>query len=92
MLPFGLDRKGNLLCLSFRGTIKEGDCLMLGPTEEGDFHPVRIGSIHRNRLPCRVTMAGQTVSLALGGPNTALNGPVRKVSVRNGVQDLANTV
>ena len=52
---------------------------MLGPTEDGEFHATRIGSIHRNRLPCRVTMAGQTVSLALGGPHAAPIGPVRKV-------------
>lgn len=49
-----------------RGTVKENDALLLGPTEEGEFIPVKIGSIHRNRLPCRVATAGQTASLSVG--------------------------
>ena len=50
----------------FRGTIKEAERLLLGPDEDGHFHKVKVGSIHRNRLPSRVATAGQTVSLCIG--------------------------
>ena len=59
-----------------RGTVKEGDKLLLGPADDGQFLPVTIGSIHRNRMPCRVIMAGQAASLALNNFDKC---PIRKV-------------
>ena len=62
---------------TLRGTIREGDQLLLGPTDEGQFHRVSIYSIHRNRLPCRVVTAGQSACLSLGTFNQC---PLRKVN------------
>ncbi len=47
------------------GSIDEGQELLLGPTESGAFVPVRVLSLHRNRLPCRRVRSGQTVSVAV---------------------------
>lgn len=48
-----------------RGAIKEGDGLLLGPTDDGLFLPVKVGSLHRNRLPCRLATAGQTACVSV---------------------------
>ena len=47
-----------------RGIIREEDELYIGPYEDKTYHPVRIASIHCNRLPRRLAKCGQTVSLA----------------------------
>ena len=60
------------------GTVKEGDALLLGPADDGQFFPVAVGSIHRNRLPCRVAMAGQAACIAIGKTDPC---PVRKVEL-----------
>lgn len=49
-----------------RGTIKEGDRVLVGPSDSGEFMGVTVQSIQRNRLPCRVATAGQAATLALG--------------------------
>ena len=46
--------------------MKENDSLLVGPTDDGNFIPVKISSVHRNRLPCQVAFAGQTASLSIG--------------------------
>ena len=52
--------------LSFlRGLIREGDIMMLGPSERGDFTKTRVVSIRRNRVPCHYIKAGQSATLAL---------------------------
>ena len=61
-----------------RGTIKESDKLLVGPTDDGSFHPVTISSIHRNRLPVRVVSAGQAASMSFNPPKDC---SVRKVTV-----------
>ncbi|XP_060068959.1 GTP-binding protein 2-like [Ylistrum balloti] len=48
-----------------RGSIKEGDCLQLGPFEGGEFRQAVVKTVHRNRLPCRFIQAGQTATVAL---------------------------
>jgi len=58
------------------GTVKEGDGLLLGPSDDGRFFPITVGSIHRNRLPCRVAMAGQAACIAIGKTEPC---PLRKV-------------
>ena len=49
----------------FSGSIREGDSLMLGPFEDGQFHEVGMGTVHRHRLPCRLIQAGQASTVAL---------------------------
>jgi GTPase len=57
------------------GTVKEGDELLLGPSDDGRFFPVCVSSLHRNRLPCRVALAGQAACIAIGKTDPC---PVRK--------------
>jgi len=49
------------------GTVREGDKLQLGPTEDGAFHPVSVASLHRNRMACRMVAAGQAACLSVCG-------------------------
>ena len=49
-----------------RGTVKEYESLLVGPTDDGQFLPLTVNSIHRNRLPCRAISAGQAASLGIG--------------------------
>ena len=60
-----------------RGSIKEGDQLLLGPDNRGSFHPITVLSLQRNRLPCRMATAGQTACISLGNLDQC---PLRKVS------------
>lgn len=48
-----------------RGSIREGEKLLLGPSEDGTFQEVKVRTVHRNRLPCRLIQAGQAASVAL---------------------------
>ncbi|KAG8000157.1 GTP-binding protein 2 [Nibea albiflora] len=50
----------------YSGICREGDHLVVGPTDSGQFHKLTIGSIQRNRSACRVLKAGQAATLALG--------------------------
>lgn len=49
-----------------KGMIREGDELLVGPDPLGEFKPVVIESLQRNRTPCRLIQAGQAASLAIG--------------------------
>ena len=48
-----------------QGVMREGDKLVVGPSEIGEFLPVTVTSIYRNRAPTRVIRAGQAASVAL---------------------------
>ncbi|XP_055878486.1 GTP-binding protein 2-like [Biomphalaria glabrata] len=48
-----------------RGSIREGDQLMLGPNDTGSYREVKVKTVHRNRLPCRLIQAGQAACVAL---------------------------
>ncbi len=48
-----------------QGILREGDKVTVGPSETGEFSPVTIASIHRNRTPARVIRAGQAASIAI---------------------------
>lgn len=48
-----------------RGSIREGEKLLLGPSDSGSFQEVKVRTVHRNRLPCRLIQAGQAASVAL---------------------------
>ncbi|XP_019720207.1 GTP-binding protein 2 [Hippocampus comes] len=50
----------------YSGICREGDDLVVGPTDSGQFHKLTVGSIQRNRSACRVLRAGQAATLALG--------------------------
>ncbi|XP_077138044.1 GTP-binding protein 2 isoform X3 [Ranitomeya variabilis] len=61
----------------YSGVCKEGERLVVGPTDAGSFLPLKVCSIQRNRSTCRVLRAGQAATLALGAFNRSL---LRKVS------------
>lgn len=48
-----------------RGSIREGEKLLLGPLENGMFQEVSVRTVHRNRQPCRLIQAGQAAAIAL---------------------------
>ncbi|KAL8615644.1 GTP binding protein [Nucella lapillus] len=48
-----------------RGSIREGETLLLGPSDKGTFKEIKVRTVHRNRLPCRLIQAGQAASVAL---------------------------
>uniref|UniRef100_A0A3B4YSC2 GTP binding protein 2 n=1 Tax=Seriola lalandi dorsalis TaxID=1841481 RepID=A0A3B4YSC2_SERLL len=56
----------------YSGICREGDHLVVGPTDSGQFHKLTIGSIQRNRSACRVLRAGQAATLALGNFDRSL--------------------
>ncbi|GCC39369.1 hypothetical protein chiPu_0022950 [Chiloscyllium punctatum] len=54
------------------GICREGEQLVVGPTDNGKFLPLKVCSIQRNRSACRVLRAGQAATLALGNFDRAL--------------------
>ncbi|XP_033831287.1 GTP-binding protein 2-like [Periophthalmus magnuspinnatus] len=56
----------------YSGVCREGERLLVGPTEQGQFLRLRVGSIQRNRSACRVLRAGQAATLALGNFDRSL--------------------
>lgn len=50
----------------YSGICREGEQLVVGPTDSGQFHKLAVVSIQRNRSACRVLRAGQAATLALG--------------------------
>ncbi|KPJ00416.1 GTP-binding protein 2 [Papilio xuthus] len=48
-----------------RGQLYEGDNLIIGPLENGEFVEISVKSIYRNRVPCGSVRAGQSASLGL---------------------------
>lgn len=61
------------------GICREGDDLVVGPTDSSHFHKLTIESIQRNRSGCRVLKAGQAATLALGNFDRSLLRKVRHV-------------
>ena len=53
----------------YRGTIQEGEKLLLGPFEMGEFIPVEVQTVQRYRRPCRIVRAGQSAALSIGNPD-----------------------
>uniref|UniRef100_A0A9J8AA28 Tr-type G domain-containing protein n=1 Tax=Cyprinus carpio carpio TaxID=630221 RepID=A0A9J8AA28_CYPCA len=50
----------------YSGICREGEQLVVGPTDDGEFRELTVCSIQRNRSGCRVLRAGQAATLALG--------------------------
>ncbi|XP_077549972.1 GTP-binding protein 2 [Haemaphysalis longicornis] len=55
-----------------RGVLRENDRLLAGPSHDGSFHPVRVVSVQRHRVPCRLVRAGESATLALAPSAGAL--------------------
>ncbi|XP_050357313.1 GTP-binding protein 2-like [Nymphalis io] len=49
-----------------RGRLYEGDEIIIGPLESGEFAEISVRTIYRNRVPCGSVRAGQSASLGLG--------------------------
>ncbi|KAK4294665.1 hypothetical protein Pmani_032724 [Petrolisthes manimaculis] len=64
-----------------KGVITQGTTLLLGPMDNCSFMPVTVGSIHRNKVPCRVVCAGQSASLCLRGSHLYLRKGMKLTSV-----------
>lgn len=63
---FCLPKVGTVLGgLLTQGVLTENMNLLLGPLEDGSFHPVQVQSIQRHKSACRVVRAGQSATLAL---------------------------
>lgn len=65
------------MCVCISGTCREGERLVVGPTDQGRFLRLKVGSIQRNRSACRVLRAGQAATLALGNFDRSLLRKVR---------------
>ncbi|MBN3275612.1 GTPB2 protein, partial [Polyodon spathula] len=56
----------------YSGICREGEGLVVGPTDDGNFLELKVCSIQRNRSACRVLRAGQAATLALGNFDRSL--------------------
>ncbi|MGH0158740.1 UNVERIFIED_CONTAM: hypothetical protein FKN15_036504 [Acipenser sinensis] len=56
----------------YSGICREGERLVVGPTDDGNFLELKVCSIQRNRSGCRVLRAGQAATLALGNFDRSL--------------------
>ncbi|KAJ1148545.1 hypothetical protein NDU88_001373 [Pleurodeles waltl] len=56
----------------YSGICREGERLVVGPTDNGKFLDLKVCSIQRNRSACRVLRAGQAATLALGSFDRSL--------------------
>ncbi|XP_063978919.1 GTP-binding protein 2 isoform X1 [Diachasmimorpha longicaudata] len=59
--------------LLVKGAIAPGARLLVGPLPDGEFSPVKVVSLHRNKAPCCVVRASQSASLTLA-PSTNREG------------------
>lgn len=48
-----------------RGVLREGDKVMVGPCEKGEFVETSVATIRRNRTPCRMVRARQAATVTL---------------------------
>ena len=51
--------------LLVKGAIALGTRLLVGPSPDGEFSPVKVVSLHRNKAPCCLVRASQSASLTL---------------------------
>lgn len=63
---FCLSQVGTVLGgLLSQGVLNEAMNLVIGPLDDGSFHPVQVESLQRYKSSCRVVHAGQSASVAL---------------------------
>lgn len=55
-----------------KGQLHEGDQLIIGPLDTGDFVSISVLTIYRNRVRCGVARAGHSASLGLSAPPSSL--------------------
>lgn len=55
--------------LLVKGVIAPGTRLLVGPLPDGEFSPVKVVSLHRNKAPCCLVRASQSASLTLAPTN-----------------------
>lgn len=63
-----------------KGVIMQGATLMLGPMDNCRFLPIKVGSIHRNKVPCRVVCAGQSASFSIQAENPYVRKGMKLIS------------
>lgn len=51
--------------LMIEGIIREGDEMLLGPDDQGNFSSVSIVSLQRHKIPCNYARAGQKCTMAI---------------------------
>ncbi|XP_012259707.2 GTP-binding protein 2 isoform X2 [Athalia rosae] len=61
--------------LLVRGIIAPGTRLLVGPLPDGEFSPVKVASLHRNKAPCCLVRASQSASLTIA-PQTSRDPPL----------------
>lgn len=61
--------------LLVKGAIALGTRLLVGPLPDGEFSPVKVVSLHRNKAPCCLVRASQSASLTLA-PSTNRSPPL----------------
>ncbi|KAG7188359.1 hypothetical protein KM043_008014 [Ampulex compressa] len=61
--------------LLVKGAIAPGTRLLVGPLPDGEFSPVKVVSLHRNKAPCCLVRASQSASLTLA-PTTNCGPPL----------------
>ncbi|XP_012287777.1 GTP-binding protein 2 isoform X2 [Orussus abietinus] len=61
--------------LLVKGAIAPGARLLVGPLPNGEFRPVKVVSLHRNKAPCCLVRASQSASLTLA-PSTNRDPPL----------------
>ncbi|XP_058799976.1 GTP-binding protein 2 [Phymastichus coffea] len=54
--------------LLVKGVIALGTRLLVGPSQNGEFSPVKVVSLHRNKAPCCLVRSSQSASLTLAPP------------------------
>ncbi|CAG2163370.1 unnamed protein product [Oppiella nova] len=59
--------------LLISGLIKEGDCLKMGPLDDGSFTGVQVSSLQRHKVACRSVRAGESATLALNRYNNQMD-------------------
>lgn len=61
--------------LMVKGAISPGSRLLVGPLPDGEFSPVKVVSLHRNKAPCCLVRASQSASLTLSSGNNCAGLP-----------------
>ncbi|GBP11302.1 GTP-binding protein 2 [Eumeta japonica] len=70
-----------------RGRLREGDDLLIGPLETGEFVEISVKSIYRNRVPCGEVKAGQSASLGLSAYPPNIRQGMVLIAIPNGYHE-----
>lgn len=70
------------------GQLQEGDRLLIGPLESGDFEQISVSTIYRNRVNCGYVRAGQSASLGLSRYVTGLRNGMVLLAIPDGYKSM----